>query len=504
MDALWCRFAVVESPKARSRRGGAFGAFRVYRRSGSTSRPLAALFWLLATAPTWVGCDTAPAPYPDAGWLDETAALHAEADAYFTVRDQWSIRRTAPAPSSVVPIEVASSDQRPPQPPSRDTAGHEVPWAVADGGSTDDAATLETLPPAVDDLATGESLPASDTASSDATEATQASAIDLPALTLSAATTTPPTAGEELPNAALAGVGERSIVVRPDANSGPATSAEPQRFAARITGLASVREEVAAPASSVHGAIENPFFSAGSGSPDLATAAADPQQWIQHLDAALSHAQRGDVTNARQLYRQSLAEMARCADVPTGEGLHVAALSRAFTALDEADELDRHADAIVASDELQRVASGFGTPVDLSDIATVADAADAYRKYAQVQFALALNGEPIAADVLLLLAKVPASLPAGGLPADGSSWQRSVSLLQAALLVKSDHHVAANELGVLYASRGDLQTACEMFARSITSRASAEAAHNLALLGQRLAKQQPPAATAARPTWRSR
>ena len=113
------------------------------------------------------------------------------------------------------------------------------------------------------------------------------------------------------------------------------------------------------------------------------------------------------------------------------------------------------------------------------------EASTLYHAYAEREFTRAVAGEQAGSMALHGLGKIYARL-AERSDDDMHLTRKAMTMYSAALAVRPDNHLAANELGVLLCRNGRPSDAARMFERTIDLAANATAYHNLAVAQRKL------------------
>jgi tetratricopeptide (TPR) repeat protein len=206
-------------------------------------------------------------------------------------------------------------------------------------------------------------------------------------------------------------------------------------------------------------------------------------------------AQRGALFAAQTEFVQVLRRIAQAKDVASRNDEHSRSLAAGLRAIDEAEDFVPHGIQLEADLELEIVASSHRTPVlrNYPEEVPAHEAAALYVGYAQAQLAQAVAGEQAGSMALHGLGKIYAQLAQTNAD-DVHFTQRARAMYTAALAVRPDNHLAANELGVLLCRSGRAAEAAPLFERAIDAAPSALAYHNLAVAQQKLGLREQAAA----------
>jgi hypothetical protein len=180
---------------------------------------------------------------------------------------------------------------------------------------------------------------------------------------------------------------------------------------------------------------------------------------------ALAH--RGANYAARSEFIEVLRMIAEAKDQKHGARRRTVALANGLRALDEAtDFAPRGAEfdvnvsvAVIVSSHRTAVAKTplgreLGAERQAAEELMPQQLADLYFRYAQLQLAGAVAGEPAGSMALHALGKLYSQLARTEPEANPQADRRAFALQQAALLARDDNHLAAHELGVLLAETG--------------------------------------------------
>ena len=204
---------------------------------------------------------------------------------------------------------------------------------------------------------------------------------------------------------------------------------------------------------------------------------------------AVRLAERGALYSARAELLEALHLLAQAQDAQARSTSHVAALDAALTALAESDDFSSLRQGHPSASALAAVIRSHRTPVlkrvDASRLSSLT-AGQHYLAYAQQQLTTAVGNDRSAAGSLYLLGKVHSHLASESNTTRSSHTARAMVCHQSALAVDPQHYQAANELGVLLASFGELTAARKALVASVTNHGTPSAWHNLAKVHERL------------------
>ncbi len=175
-----------------------------------------------------------------------------------------------------------------------------------------------------------------------------------------------------------------------------------------------------------------------------------------HIRRGYELASRDAYFAARNEFIAALQLIAAAKDQRFGSPRRTVALAEGLRALEESEDFSRPstvvspaAAAVIVAAHRTPVAKGFPVESMLPE-----QLVDAYLSYADEQLAAAVAGEPAGSMALHALGKLESQLGAVEPQAHRQADRRAFALQQAALLARSDNHLAAHELGVLLAESG--------------------------------------------------
>jgi hypothetical protein len=168
-------------------------------------------------------------------------------------------------------------------------------------------------------------------------------------------------------------------------------------------------------------------------------------------------AERGAYFAARNQFVDALRLIAEAKDRLHGSPRRTVALAAGLRAIDEAEDFSPNAAGIAGDLKLSVIVASHQTPaakgLALDDVLPQ-QLADMYLEYAGRQLGAAVAGEPSGSMALHALGKVHSRLGRLEPAAHPQADRLAFALQQAALLARSDNHLAAHELGVLLAECG--------------------------------------------------
>lgn len=194
------------------------------------------------------------------------------------------------------------------------------------------------------------------------------------------------------------------------------------------------------------------------------------------------YAARAEFTDALELVAQAL-------DAETGGNYYSQSLAAGLRALREADDFATRGIQLAADMDLSGLVASHRTPVLKqvpADELTPLVARQRYYTYALEQLAQAGGEVPSASLALYGLGKVYAAWSADVSRDRLTNAPKAMAAYHAALLVDARNHLAANELGVLFAQFGQLQEARAVLRHGASIYPLPETWRNLAAVHERL------------------
>jgi tetratricopeptide (TPR) repeat protein len=183
-------------------------------------------------------------------------------------------------------------------------------------------------------------------------------------------------------------------------------------------------------------------------------------------------AERGAFFAAREEFTEVLRMIAEAKDQLHGSPRRTIALADGLRALDEAADFSPLTPG--GSDlKLSVIVASHRTPVAKEldvDSMLPQQLADAYLEYAQAQLGAAVAGEPAGSMALHALGKLQTRLGVVEPEKNPQAARLAFAMQQAALLARSDNHMAAHELGVLLAESGHYAESDQLL-RQVAARA---------------------------------
>jgi tetratricopeptide (TPR) repeat protein len=214
-----------------------------------------------------------------------------------------------------------------------------------------------------------------------------------------------------------------------------------------------------------------------------------------HIDYALNLAERGAVQSAQAEFTMALDLIADAVDADTRNTAraHARAVQAGLTAIAETKDFvpaDTPHNVVI---NLAQLTATHQTPVlkgiDVSRM-TRAEALQRYHTYATQQLAFAGGRSAIASAALYGLGRSECVTTAGASGRNPLGAPNAMALYQAALLVDPQNYMASNELGVLMARYGDLDSAANQLTHSLSIKPQMETWHNLAAVYRRMGQTE--------------
>ena len=215
------------------------------------------------------------------------------------------------------------------------------------------------------------------------------------------------------------------------------------------------------------------------------------QQAAQLNRQAESLARRGAYYLARNRTIQSLRMIAEALDLHSGSGEHTAALASALTALREAGDFQSRSseDSTIS---VPLVVAGHRTPVlrqQRAESLSAVAAQQLYYNFVRQQLVIAAGGESVASHSLCNMGKLQSRMGEGTAPQQ-TNLARAMVYQQAALAVDGRNYLAANELGNILTTFGQLPEARRILLHSVGTVSNPEGWHNLAAVHDRLGETE--------------
>ena len=243
------------------------------------------------------------------------------------------------------------------------------------------------------------------------------------------------------------------------------------------------------------------FGNAGAGRSPRIEPAADPQQ-LRAMQAVarkadeltrvgFALANRGATFSAREKFIRALEAVAQAADADQQTDAHGQFLVHGLRALEECRDFIPHGNALDGEIEVEMLVAGHRTEVlkGWADGVSAVAAVNRYYTYAQQELAQSVDKSPAGSMALYGLGKLYIQIgeQAGVRILDPQS--QSQVFHQAALMVDSNNWMAANELGVLLAQRGQYEKARQWLRHSVALSSKPVCWRNLARVHKHLGEE---------------
>lgn len=203
-------------------------------------------------------------------------------------------------------------------------------------------------------------------------------------------------------------------------------------------------------------------------------------------------AQRGAYFAARAEFVETLRMIAEAKDQKRGASRRSTALANGLRALDEAADFAPRGTSIESRLDIDVIIASHRTPVAKEAGARLMPQplSDLYYRYAQLQLGAAVAGEPAGSMALHALGKLYSQVGRAEPQRIAQAERRAFALQQAALLARSDNHLAAHELGVLLAEMGHLVDSEYILAQVASREPHPVVYRNLARIQRKLGREE--------------
>ena len=207
------------------------------------------------------------------------------------------------------------------------------------------------------------------------------------------------------------------------------------------------------------------------------------------IQQAYAMAGRGALYVARQELVEVLRMISQAKDAQQGTPKRSRSLAAGLRALREADDFAPRGTQLEAELDISVLCASHRTP-----IAKQADAAnllpslmmDRYFRYAQLQLAVSVAGEPAGSMALHALGKLNSQLGRVEPQKNRLADRHAIAYQQAALLAHNQNHLAAHELGVLLATSGHYAEAEQLLKHVADRESNAVVYRNLARVQEKM------------------
>jgi tetratricopeptide (TPR) repeat protein len=208
----------------------------------------------------------------------------------------------------------------------------------------------------------------------------------------------------------------------------------------------------------------------------------------EHLEYGNHLARRSAVQLAQQEFYKALATLTEAVDQLSGNDHRSEALRQGFLALEESSDFESNGQ--IRPVDLKIVVQKHTTPVireGYVETASHVQARHIYLLYAKQRWAAAIDGQPLAGEMLYSLGKLHLVSFEQGRKVDSLELLKAEALFESALFANPEHVKANNELAVLKAKNGDWELAQVLLQRAVIRDSQfLEAWQNLVKVHQRL------------------
>ncbi len=207
------------------------------------------------------------------------------------------------------------------------------------------------------------------------------------------------------------------------------------------------------------------------------------------IQAAYALANRGSLYVARKELVEVLRMISQAKDAQRATAERTTALAAGLRALREAEDFAPRGTQLEAELDMQTLCASHRTPIaEQAGASKVLPSLmmDRYLRYAQLQLALSVAGEPAGSMALHALGKLHRQLGKAEPEQNQLADRSAIAFQQAALLAHNQNHLAAHELGVLLATSGHYSEAHQLLRQVATRDPNAVVLKNLALVQEQL------------------
>ncbi len=204
-------------------------------------------------------------------------------------------------------------------------------------------------------------------------------------------------------------------------------------------------------------------------------------------------ASRGSLYVARKELIEVLRMISQAKDAQQGTPERVTALAAGLRALREAADFAPRGTQLEAELDVEVLCASHRTPVAKQPEASTLLPAlmmDRYLRYAQLQLAMSVAGEPAGSMALHALGKLSSQLGHVEPEQNHLSDRQAIAYQQAALLAHNQNYLAAHELGVLMARSGHFAEAHRLLQHVAARQPNAVVYRNLARVEEELGQPQ--------------
>lgn len=211
------------------------------------------------------------------------------------------------------------------------------------------------------------------------------------------------------------------------------------------------------------------------------------------IQQAYAMASRGSLYVARQELIEVLRMISRAKDAQQGKPERAVALAAGLRALREAEDFAPRGTQLEAELDIGVLCASHRTPV-----AKQADSMnllpgtmmDRYLRYAQLQLAMSVTGEPAGSMALHALGKLNSQLGRIEPTKHRIADRHAIAFQQASLLAHNQNHLAAHELAVLLATSGHFVEAEQLLQQVAAREPNAVVYRNLARVREKLGQPE--------------
>ncbi len=209
---------------------------------------------------------------------------------------------------------------------------------------------------------------------------------------------------------------------------------------------------------------------------------------IQH---AYAMASRGALYVARKELIEVLRMISQAKDAQQGTPKRTKSLAAGLRALREAEDFAPHGTQLEAELDITVLCASHRTPIaQQSDAANLLPSLmmDRYLRYAQLQLAMSVAGEPAGSMALHALGKLNSQLGRVEPEKNRLADRHAIAYQQAALLAHNQNYLAAHELGVLLATSGHFAESEQLLKHVAARESNAVVYRNLARVQEKLGR----------------
>jgi len=212
------------------------------------------------------------------------------------------------------------------------------------------------------------------------------------------------------------------------------------------------------------------------------------------IQQAYAMANRGALYVARQELIEVLRMISQAKDAQQGTPERTVALAAGIRALREAEDFAPRGTQLEAELDITVLCASHRTPVaKQAKFANLVPRLmmDRYLRYAQLQLAMSVAGEPAGSMALHALGKLNSQLGRVEPTKHHLAQRHAIAYQQAALLAHNQNHLAAHELGILLATSGHFSEAQQLLLQVAAREPNAIVFRNLARVQEKLGQPGP-------------